>query len=224
MWFGDLVTVRWWDDLWLNESFATFASVLCQSEAADTPTPGRRSPTSRSRGPTGRTRAAVDASGATDIPDLHAVEVNFDGITYAKGASVLKQLVAYVGLEAFLAGLRDYFRDHAFATPPSATCSAHSRSRRGATFRTGVTVRSRPPDSISCAPTSTSTPTATFTRFAVCQDGARTRRRRAPRAPHRGRRVRRSRLRQAGAGARGELDLTASSPTSPDCWVCHAAS
>ncbi len=52
---------------------------------------------------------------AADIPDLHAVEVNFDGITYAKGASVLKQLVAYVGLDAFLAGLRDYFRDHAFA-------------------------------------------------------------------------------------------------------------
>ena len=51
---------------------------------------------------------------AADIPDLHAVEVNFDGITYAKGASVLKQLVAYVGLEQFLAGLRDYFRDHAF--------------------------------------------------------------------------------------------------------------
>ena len=51
---------------------------------------------------------------AADIPDLAAVEVNFDGITYAKGASVLKQLVAYVGLEAFLAGLRDYFRDHAF--------------------------------------------------------------------------------------------------------------
>jgi aminopeptidase N len=51
---------------------------------------------------------------AADIPDLHAVEVNFDGITYAKGASVLKQLVAYVGLEHFLAGLRDYFRAHAF--------------------------------------------------------------------------------------------------------------
>ena len=51
---------------------------------------------------------------AADIPDLAAVEVNFDGITYAKGASVLKQLVAYVGLEEFLAGLRDYFREHAF--------------------------------------------------------------------------------------------------------------
>lgn len=51
---------------------------------------------------------------AADIPDLAAVEVNFDGITYAKGASVLKQLVAYVGLEPFLAGLREYFREHAF--------------------------------------------------------------------------------------------------------------
>jgi aminopeptidase N len=51
---------------------------------------------------------------AADIPDLHAVEVNFDGITYAKGASVLKQLVAYVGLEHFMAGLRDYFQAHAF--------------------------------------------------------------------------------------------------------------
>src|SRR5690606_24072684 len=51
---------------------------------------------------------------AADIPDLQAVEVNFDGITYAKGASVLKQLVAYVGLENFLSGLRVYFNRHAW--------------------------------------------------------------------------------------------------------------
>ncbi|MCG5432457.1 aminopeptidase N [Mycobacterium sp. MYCO198283] len=114
MWFGDLVTMRWWDDLWLNESFATFASVLCQAEATEY----RQAWT---------TFANVEKSWAyrqdqlpsthpvaADIPDLHAVEVNFDGITYAKGASVLKQLVAYVGLEEFLSGLRDYFRDHAY--------------------------------------------------------------------------------------------------------------
>ncbi|MCC3311599.1 aminopeptidase N [Nocardia africana] len=114
MWFGDLVTMKWWDDLWLNESFATFASVLCQAEATEY---------------TGAwtTFANVEKSWAyrqdqlpsthpiaADIPDLAAVEVNFDGITYAKGASVLKQLVAYVGLEPFLAGLRDYFAAHAF--------------------------------------------------------------------------------------------------------------
>ena len=82
---------------------------------------------------------------AADIPDLHAVEVNFDGITYAKGASVLKQLVAYVGLEPFLAGLRDYFPTTPSPTPPSTICSARWRSRRAAICRTGARSGSRPP-------------------------------------------------------------------------------
>jgi len=115
MWFGDLVTMRWWDDLWLNESFATYMSVLCQAEATRW---GQGAWT---------TFANVEKSWAyrqdqlpsthpiaADIPDMQAVEVNFDGITYAKGASVLKQLVAYVGLENFLAGVRDYFNEHAW--------------------------------------------------------------------------------------------------------------
>ncbi|MFJ2033434.1 aminopeptidase N [Streptosporangium sp. NPDC087985] len=115
MWFGDLVTMRWWDDLWLNESFATYASVLCQAEATRW---GQGAWT---------TFANVEKSWAyrqdqlpsthpiaADIVDMHAVEVNFDGITYAKGASVLKQLVAYVGLDNFLAGVRDYFTEHAW--------------------------------------------------------------------------------------------------------------
>ncbi|RJL22749.1 aminopeptidase N [Bailinhaonella thermotolerans] len=115
MWFGDLVTMRWWDDLWLNESFATYMSVLCQAEATRW---GQGAWT---------TFANVEKAWAyrqdqlpsthpiaADIPDIKAVEVNFDGITYAKGASVLKQLVAYVGLENFLAGVRDYFDRHAW--------------------------------------------------------------------------------------------------------------
>ncbi|MCT9933830.1 aminopeptidase N [Planotetraspora sp. A-T 1434] len=115
MWFGDLVTMRWWDDLWLNESFATYMSVLCQAEATRW---GQGAWT---------TFANVEKAWAyrqdqlpsthpiaADIPDMQAVEVNFDGITYAKGASVLKQLVAYVGLENFLAGVRDYFNEHAW--------------------------------------------------------------------------------------------------------------
>ena len=114
MWFGDLVTMRWWDDLWLNESFATYASVLCQTDA----TRWREAWT---------TFANVEKTWAyrqdqlpsthpiaTDAPDVQTAEVNFDGITYAKGASVLKQLGAYVGVDAFLAGLREYFVDHAY--------------------------------------------------------------------------------------------------------------
>ncbi|MGN9845330.1 aminopeptidase N [Nonomuraea sp. H19] len=115
MWFGDLVTMRWWDDLWLNESFATYMSVLAQAEAT------------RWGNGAWTTFANVEKSWAyrqdqlpsthpiaADIPDMQAVEVNFDGITYAKGASVLKQLVAYVGLDNFLAGVRDYFAEHAW--------------------------------------------------------------------------------------------------------------
>ncbi|MFC6084908.1 aminopeptidase N [Sphaerisporangium aureirubrum] len=115
MWFGDLVTMRWWDDLWLNESFATYMSVLCQAEATRW---GQAAWT---------TFANVEKAWAyrqdqlpsthpiaADIPDMQAVEVNFDGITYAKGAAVLKQLVAYVGLDNFLAGVRDYFGEHAW--------------------------------------------------------------------------------------------------------------
>jgi aminopeptidase N len=115
MWFGDLVTMQWWDDLWLNESFATFASVLCQAEATEYTQAWTTFANVEKSWAYRQDQLPSTHPVAAEIPDLHAVEVNFDGITYAKGASVLKQLVAYVGLESFLAGLRDYFRDHAFA-------------------------------------------------------------------------------------------------------------
>ena len=114
MWFGDLVTMRWWDDLWLNESFATFASVLCQADATEYDQAWTTFANVEKSWAYRQDQLPSTHPVAADIPDLHAVEVNFDGITYAKGASVLKQLVAYVGLEHFLAGLRDYFRAHAF--------------------------------------------------------------------------------------------------------------
>lgn len=114
MWFGDLVTMRWWDDLWLNESFATFASVLCQSEATEYTSAWTTFANAEKSWAYRQDQLPSTHPIAADIPDLAAVEVNFDGITYAKGASVLKQLVAYVGLDHFLAGLRDYFAAHAF--------------------------------------------------------------------------------------------------------------
>ena len=115
MWFGDLVTMKWWDDLWLNESFAEWA---CYHAAVEN--------TAYTESWTGFTNARKNWALRQDqLPSTHpiaaekydllAVEVNFDGITYAKGASVLKQLVAWGGIDEFLAGLRQYFKDHAYA-------------------------------------------------------------------------------------------------------------
>ncbi|MFM1779537.1 MAG: aminopeptidase, partial [Actinomycetota bacterium] len=112
MWFGDLVTMRWWNDLWLNESFAEYASTLATAEASEWDQAWT-------------TFAALEKNWAyrqdqlpsthpivAEISDLEDVQVNFDGITYAKGASVLKQLVAWVGREPFLRGVSAYFKKH----------------------------------------------------------------------------------------------------------------
>ena len=114
MWFGDLVTMRWWNDLWLNESFAEYASTLATAEATEWHGAWA-------------TFASLEKSWAyrqdqlpsthpivAEINDLEDVQVNFDGITYAKGASVLKQLVAWVGQEPFMRGVSAYFKKHAF--------------------------------------------------------------------------------------------------------------
>jgi aminopeptidase N len=115
MWFGDLVTMRWWDDLWLNESFATWAAALAQAEATRWRTAWTAFAQQEKTWAYRQDQLPSTHPIAADIPDIAAVEVNFDGITYAKGASVLKQLVAYVGLDNFLAGLRRYFSQHAWS-------------------------------------------------------------------------------------------------------------
>ncbi|MGZ4549280.1 MAG: aminopeptidase N [Blastococcus sp.] len=114
MWFGDLVTMRWWDDLWLNESFATYISTLCQAEATEYETAWTTFANTEKSWAYAQDQLPSTHPIAADIPDVAAVEVNFDGITYAKGASVLKQLVAYVGREEFLAGVQRYFRTHEY--------------------------------------------------------------------------------------------------------------
>ncbi|KLL11531.1 MULTISPECIES: aminopeptidase N [Protofrankia] len=114
MWFGDLVTMRWWDDLWLNESFATFMSVLAQVRSTRF-TNGWTTFANAEKGWAYRQDQLSSTHPiVADAPDMEAVRTNFDGITYAKGASVLKQLVAWVGQEEFLTGLRSYFRRYEY--------------------------------------------------------------------------------------------------------------
>ena len=114
MWFGDLVTMRWWDDLWLNESFATWAGTLAQAEATRWTSAWTTFAQLYKAWAYRQDQLPSTHPIAADIPDIAAVEVNFDGITYAKGASVLKQLVAYVGRENFLDAVRKYFAAHAW--------------------------------------------------------------------------------------------------------------
>ena len=114
MWFGDLVTMRWWDDLWLNEAFASWASTWAAANATEFTDAwasflvGRKLDAYR-----------VDMGPAThpirgDVDDVSSAMANFDSITYAKGEATLKQLSAYIGEPAFVEGLQHYFRDHAW--------------------------------------------------------------------------------------------------------------
>ncbi len=114
MWFGDLVTMKWWDDLWLNESFAEWAAHHAMVSATQYTEAWTGFTNARKNWAYRQDQLPSTHPIAADNHDLEAVEVNFDGITYAKGASTLKQLVAWVGIDGFLAGLRDYFKTNAF--------------------------------------------------------------------------------------------------------------
>jgi len=114
MWFGDLVTMRWWDDLWLNESFASWAAVYSQSRATRWQNAWVTFADSEKTWAYRQDQLATTHPIVADIPDIASTKVNFDGITYAKGASVLKQLVSWVGESEFLAGIRSYFRRHEY--------------------------------------------------------------------------------------------------------------
>ncbi|QDQ98683.1 aminopeptidase N [Tomitella fengzijianii] len=114
MWFGDLVTMRWWDDLWLKESFADYMGTLACAEATEFTEAWVAFAERRKAWAYRQDQLPTTHPVVADIVDLEAAKLNFDGITYAKGAAVLKQLVAYVGREAFFEGSRRYFRAHAY--------------------------------------------------------------------------------------------------------------
>lgn len=114
MWFGDLVTMRWWDDLWLKESFADYMGSHASAAATRFTDSWARFAANRKAWAYQQDQLPTTHPIVADIPDLEAAKLNFDGITYAKGAAVLKQLVAFVGEEQFFEGARRYFAAHAY--------------------------------------------------------------------------------------------------------------
>ena len=113
-WFGDLVTMRWWDDLWLNESFAEYLAHRCISDATAYALWPEFGIIRKDWGSAADQSPSTHPVAGNAAPDAAAALQNFDGISYAKGASVLRQLAAHVGDEVFLGGLRDYIGRHAY--------------------------------------------------------------------------------------------------------------
>lgn len=112
MWFGDLVTMKWWNDLWLNESFAEWASTIATAEATEWTEAWTTFNAMEKTWAYRQDQLPSTHPVVAQINDLEDVQVNFDGITYAKGGSVLKQLAAWVGIEEFFAGVAAYFKKH----------------------------------------------------------------------------------------------------------------
>ncbi len=173
MWFGDLVTMRWWDDLWLNESFATWASVFSQAEATEYTSAWTTFATVEKSWAYRQDQLPSTHPIACEIPDVQAVEVNFDGITYAKGASVLRQLVAYVGLAEFLAGLRIYFSRHAWGNATLADLLAALEEASGRDLSGWSSQWLETTGLNTLRPAYTLDDDGAFASFAVLQDGAR---------------------------------------------------
>ncbi|MBO0978954.1 aminopeptidase N [Microbacterium sp. SD291] len=114
MWFGDLVTMKWWNDLWLNESFAEWASTIATAEATEWTEAWTTFNAMEKTWAYRQDQLPSTHPIVAEINDLEDVQVNFDGITYAKGGSVLKQLAAWVGIEAFFGGVSQYFQKHSW--------------------------------------------------------------------------------------------------------------
>src|SRR5699024_2647094 len=130
MWFGNLVTMRWWDDLWLNESFAEFVSHLAAINAGylDAWTTFN---TTEKTWAYRQDQLSTTHPIVSDMVDLEAVAANFDGITYAKGAAALRQLVALLGTETFMAAIRTYFDEFAWSNTTFTDLLQHIQQASG---------------------------------------------------------------------------------------------
>ncbi|MDH6125136.1 aminopeptidase N [Kitasatospora sp. GP82] len=172
MWFGDLVTMRWWDDLWLKESFADFMGSFSQVEATRYRSAWTTFANRRKAWAYRQDQFPTTHPITADIRDLEDAKLNFDGITYAKGASVLKQLVAYVGRDAFFEGARQYFKRHAYGNTVLGDLLGvlERTSGRDLTAWSAAWLQTAGVNSLT--PQLTTDAEGRITEFAVAQDGA----------------------------------------------------
>ncbi|WP_150308591.1 aminopeptidase N [Planctomonas psychrotolerans] len=170
MWFGDLVTMKWWNDLWLNESFAEYISTLATAEATEWHGAWTTFNALEKSWAYNQDQLPSTHPIFATINDLEDVQVNFDGITYAKGASVLKQLVAWVGQEEFLAGVARYFRTHEYSNTelPDLMVELEATSGRDLSAWTGLWLETAGVNTL--RPAIDTDADGTITGFAVLQE------------------------------------------------------
>jgi aminopeptidase N len=208
MWFGDLVTMRWWDDLWLKESFASYMAILCSAEATRWPAAWATFANFDKSWAVGQDQLPSTHPIVATITDLDDVQLNFDGITYAKGAAVLKQLAAWVGRDAFFAGIQAYFRRHAWGVTslPDLLAALETSSGRDLAAWGREWLQTTGPNRLH--PVYTLAPDGTFAAFTVAQEGTTLRSHRIAIGLYSGSPLRRAR--------RVELDITGSATQVPE--------
>ncbi|WP_418957064.1 aminopeptidase N [Streptomyces tritici] len=171
MWFGDLVTMVWWDDLWLKESFADFMGSFSLAEATRFTNSWVTFANNRKAWAYRTDQLPSTHPITADIRDLEDAKLNFDGITYAKGAAVLKQLVAYAGREAFLEGARRYFKRHAYGNTTLADLLAVLEETSGRDMRAWAKSWLQTSGVNALTPDVTCDAEGRITELAVLQDG-----------------------------------------------------
>jgi aminopeptidase N len=199
MWFGDLVTMTWWDDLWLNESFAEYMSHRTLVAATEFTDAWVDSAVARKVwGYAAERLPSTHPVAGSPAPDAASALQNFDGISYAKGAATLRQLIAYIGDDAFIAGVRDHLTAHAYGNAALADFLAamERASGKDLTAWSDAWLRTARLDTVGVE--------------------VRDRRRRGHRGPAAPRGARR-RARRAGCRASAQPRTSPASPTGPRC-------
>ena len=169
MWFGDLVTMKWWNGLWLNESFAEWASTIATAEATEWTEAWTTFNAMEKTWAYRQDQLPSTHPVVAEINDLEDVQVNFDGITYAKGGSVLKQLAAWVGIEEFFAGVAEYFKKNEWGNTELSDLLSELEKTSGRELGTWAKKWLETAGVNTLAPVISEDGTGTITRFAITQ-------------------------------------------------------